>query len=374
MSDSINEQDISSRGISHGLRLVGIMLLVGLALMTLGIGLGSKLDVQQGRMPTPESNTADNLEIVGLPSMIPAVRATITASATSQQSVPSRSTVTTIASSPANPASTFTPEALPQQSITPSPSPTVEATPVSTSTSEPGPLPTPFEAYSWTLKVPILMYHYISEPPEDADKYRLDLSVSPSDFREQMQFLVDNGYQSVSLTDLSLAITNKQQLPEKPVILTLDDGYLDNYEIAFPILRELGLTATFFIATEFVDQTNPNYMSWSMIKEMAAAGMSIEPHSKTHPDLTDQDREFIIWEVLGSQETLEAHIGQRPNYFAYPSGRYNDEVLEILKELDFWGAVTTEGGVWHGFDDRYEWTRLRVRNTTTIEEYGDLLE
>jgi peptidoglycan/xylan/chitin deacetylase (PgdA/CDA1 family) len=217
------------------------------------------------------------------------------------------------------------------------------------------------------------MYHYISVPPEGADQYRLDLSTSPQLFREQLKYLQENGYQTVDLYDLSLAIADKGQLPDKPVIVTVDDGYRDNYENAFPILKELGMTATFFVATEFVDQNNPNYMTWPMIEEMAQAGMRIEPHSKTHPDLTGQDRDFIIWEVLGSQETIASHIGSQPRYFAYPSGRYNDEVQQIVEELGFWGAVTTANGNWHGFNDRFEWGRVRMRLTTSPVELGELI-
>ncbi len=235
-------------------------------------------------------------------------------------------------------------------------------------------MPTPYENYSWTLKVPILMYHYISDPPDDADKYRSDLSTSPRAFREQMQFLVDNGFEAVDLYDLTLAIVDKGELPSKPIVITFDDGYRDNYANAFPILQDFGLTATFFVATEFIDQGNPDYMSWEMIEQMAGAGMRIEPHSKTHPDLTENERDFIIWEVLGSQETIASHIGYRPRYFAYPGGRYNDEVQGIVSELDFWGAVTTSNGLWHGFNDRFEWGRVRMRYTTTLAELVEMIE
>lgn len=245
-------------------------------------------------------------------------------------------------------------------------SPVAEATPL--------PLPTPQGIYSWTFRVPILMYHYISHPPENADQYRLDLSVTPENFRSQMLYLIENGYTTIDLYDLSLAIVDRTALPSKPIIITLDDGYRDNYENAFPVLRELGMEATFFVATEFVDQGNPNYMTWPMIKEMAAAGMRIEPHSKTHPDLSQLDRASIIWQVRGSQETIEAHIGTRPRYFAYPGGRYDGEVIQIMGELDFWGAVTTVGGFWHGYNDRYEWTRARVRNATTMAEFANIVE
>jgi peptidoglycan/xylan/chitin deacetylase (PgdA/CDA1 family) len=218
------------------------------------------------------------------------------------------------------------------------------------------------------------MYHYISVPPEDADIYRTDLSVTPDNFRAQMIYLVENGYSTIDFYDLSLAIVNKRELPPKPVIITLDDGYRDNYENAFPILKEFGLTATIFIPTDFIDQGNPNHLSWEMIEEMAEYGIRFEPHSKTHPDLRDRDREFLIWEILGPQETLAAHLGYTPRYFAYPGGRYDEAVITILAELDFWGAVTTAGGKWQGYNDRYEWTRMRVRYSATINEFADLVE
>jgi len=218
------------------------------------------------------------------------------------------------------------------------------------------------------------MYHYISIPPEDADQYRLDLSVSPEDFQQQMRYLAENGYTTIDLYELSRAITNKQELPPNPVIITLDDGYRDNYENAFPVLREYGMTATFFVVTDFIDQSHREYMTWAMIEEMALAGMRIEPHSKTHPDLREQDRDYVIYQVLGSRETLEAHLNHKPRYFAYPGGRYDEQVLDIMAELDYWGAVTTVGGEWHGFDDRYEWTRVRIRNVTHFDEFVDLVQ
>jgi peptidoglycan/xylan/chitin deacetylase (PgdA/CDA1 family) len=239
---------------------------------------------------------------------------------------------------------------------------------------KPAPLPTPVGVYSWTLKVPILMYHYISDPPQNADKYRLDLSVSPADFRQQMAYLADNGFQTVDFYDLSLAITGKRELPPKPVIISMDDGYRDNYENAFPILQEYGLEATFFVVTQPIDDGNENYMSWEMIKEMAGAGMHIEPHSKTHADLSNQERDYIIYEVLGSQKTIAAHTGQTPRFFCYPGGRYDETTIEVISELGFWGAVTTAGGKWQGYNERYEWPRIRMRNTTALAEFASFVD
>lgn len=238
---------------------------------------------------------------------------------------------------------------------------------------KPLPLPTPVGVYSWTLQVPIIMYHYISVPPDDADKYRTDLSVSPAAFRQQMAYLTDNGFQTVDLYDLSLAITAKKELPEKPVILTFDDGYRDNYENAFPVLQEYGMKGTFFVVTQFIDDGNENYLSWDMVKEMANAGMRIEPHSKTHADLSSQEKDYIVYEVLGSQETIAAHIGQTPRFFCYPGGSFDEKTIEVVSELDFWGAVTTAGGKWHGYNERYEWSRMRMRFTTPLAEFADMV-
>ena len=248
------------------------------------------------------------------------------------------------------------------------------ATPAPTEAIANEPLPTPMGIYSWTLKVPILMYHYVSEPPPGSDIYRTDLSVTPDSFRQQMAFLSENGYTPVDLYTLSLAIVNQATLPEKPVILTFDDGYLDMYDHVFPVLQEYGFTGTFFIISDYIDQEREGYMTWDMVTEMAQAGHRIESHSKTHPDLSQKSRDGLIYEILGAQETIAAHTGTRPRYFCYPGGTYNGETIAVLKELDYWGAVTTQNGTWHGFDDRFEWRRVRIRNTTTIEEYGYLLD
>jgi peptidoglycan/xylan/chitin deacetylase (PgdA/CDA1 family) len=246
-------------------------------------------------------------------------------------------------------------------------------TATASTTATPFPEPTLQWGISRTVRVPILMYHYISTPPEDANEFRVDLSVEPAVFQEQMAYLAYNGYTAIDLYDLTLAIAGKAELPPKPVIITLDDGYRDAYEHAFPILKAYGHKATIFVITELADQGAPTHLTWPMIEEMAAAGMRMEPHTKTHEDLRERTRESLIWQIRGSQETLAAHLGYTPRYLAYPGGRYDDQVLQVVRELDLWGAVTTAGGWWHGYEDRYEWRRLRVRNATTLSEFDWML-
>ena len=353
-----------------------IILLAGLALMVLVLlAAGGAVIANTG---TDKENMPEAIIAASqtLPTLQPTAAGSDTAALTTQTDFPSpvKTTFPTVLPS-LTPIPTSTPT---EQPSIPTPSPaatmTQSSSPVAAAETKPPPLPTPADAYSWTLKVPILMYHYISVPPEDADKYRTDLSVAPDAFREQMTYLANNGFESVDLYDLSLAITGKRDLPEKPVIITMDDGYRDNFENAFPILQEFGLSATFFILTQPIDNGNNTYLSWEMVEEMANAGMRIEPHSKTHADLSGKEREDIIYEILGSKETIAAHTDQIPRFFCYPGGRYDDTTIEVVSELDFWGAVTTVGGKWHGYDDRYEWSRLRMRNTTALAEFVDLVD
>lgn len=308
-----------------------------------------------------------------------AVGTTATIETTTLPSIDSILTPIVIAAQPS-----FTP--IPTASPTPLPSPTPipTATPVPTETPSPTPTPdysptppvwpTPFNDISRTVRVPILMYHYVSTPPEDANNYRIDLSVEPDALREQLTYLAENGFTSISLYDLSLAITNKKALPEKPIILTFDDGYLDNYENAYPLLEEFGFTATFFVITDFVDQNNPNHMSWDMLRELFAAGHSIENHTLNHPDLAQLTRDGMYGQIARSQQVIAEQIGHTPRYLCYPAGRYNETTIEVLEELDLWGAVTTRGGMWHGFDDRYEWRRVRVSYDTSLADFARAVE
>lgn len=270
-------------------------------------------------------------------------------------------TVETVVLKPTEPQPSPTLEIIEETAVPPTEPPAAAHTSV--------PLPTPLNSNLWTLRVPILMYHYISEPPADADIYRTDLSVAPENFRQQMAYLAENGYTPIDLYQLSAAVTSQIELPEKPVILTFDDGYLDNYENAFPILQEFDFIGTFFIITDLADQGAEGYATWEQLEEMAAAGMRLESHTKSHPDLTTLGRDGVIFQALGSQETIAAHIGYTPRYLCYPGGRYTEETMQILSELDFWGAVTTQGGTWHHFGDRYEWSRQRMRYTTTLDQF-----
>lgn len=220
--------------------------------------------------------------------------------------------------------------------------------------------PQPPDGTQRRLRVPILMYHYVSTPPPGADDIRLNLSISPALFRQHLEYLRSQGYQSVSLYEVHSALTTGAPLPDKPIVLTFDDGHIDHYTTVFPLLQEYGFTATFFIITATADNRNPEHLSWDQIIEMADAGMSMEPHSKTHPDLTQRNRDFLVYQILGSIESLEAHTGRPARVFAYPIGRYDDLTLSVAAEVGVIAAVTTEMGAVHTTSGLLEMPRLRI--------------
>lgn len=210
------------------------------------------------------------------------------------------------------------------------------------------------------IHVPVLMYHYISQLPENPDQYRPGLTVEPDIFRSHLEYLRDAGYTTISLYQLHEALTIGAPLPPRPIILTFDDGHLDHYVTVFPLLQEFGFTGTFFIITGFADSGNPVHLNWAQIQEMAEAGMSMEAHTKTHQNLRERDWDFLVYEMLGSIESLEAHTETPVHMLAYPAGSYDEATLAVASQLPIWRAVTTEQGAYHTTDNMLEVKRLRV--------------
>lgn len=218
--------------------------------------------------------------------------------------------------------------------------------------------------------VPILMYHHVGEPPPDADAIRRDLTVSPSQFEAQLAYLSEEGYQTIHLSDLIFHLQMGYPLPPKPIIITFDDGYHDVFTNAYPLLKKYGFVATFFIITLLADEGREEYLSWAEIKALHAAGMEIGSHTYTHPDLRGQPYDYIVWQVLGSKEAIEARIKEPVRVFAHPSGKYDQQVEEVLKSTGFWGAVAISQGAHHSSDRIFGLQRLRVRGGYSLGDFA----
>ena len=245
-----------------------------------------------------------------------------------------------------------------------------EEQPKSLVSPKPPPIP---DGWIRQVQVPILMYHYVSVPPAGSDVYRRDLSVSPELFRSHLQALADAGYTPISMYDLVDHLNQGEPLPEKSVILTFDDGYRDNYENAFPLLKEFGMTGMFFVVSDYMDEGNPLYLSWDMAREMQTAGMFIESHGRNHASLRNRNDDYLIWQALGSAETIEHELGVRPRFITYPFGHYDRNTIRIFESAGFWGGVTVNAGATHSTDNLFQLRRVRVRGTTSAGELVRLL-
>lgn len=230
------------------------------------------------------------------------------------------------------------------------------------------PLPTP-DGISRRLVVPVLMYHHVGDPGPGADAIRRDLSVSTANFESQLRYLVEQGYESISLEDLVMHLQVGLPAPTKSVILTFDDGFKDQYSNAYPLLRKYGFMGSFFVITCFADEERPEYMSWSEIELLHAGGMEIGSHSYTHPSLKGKSFEYIVWQVLGSKEAIEARIREPIRLFSYPSGQYDQLVMEVLRSAGYWAAVTVEPGSLQSSQRPFELKRVRVRGSYDLDDF-----
>lgn len=234
--------------------------------------------------------------------------------------------------------------------------------------------PTPTPVIPERVQVPILMYHYVSNVPPGADHLRRDLTVTPENFRAQLQYLADAGYHPITLTDVYFHLTQGYPLPDKSVVLTFDDGYRDAYEIVFPMLLDYGFPGTFFVLATPMHQESIDYITWAQAEEMSDAGMAIEGHGRDHVDLRGRSNDFLVYQILGIQEAIHYHTGRLPRFFAYPSGQYDANTIAVLESAGYWGAVTTEWGMEHSLESRFAMPRLRIRGRDTLESFIDKLE
>ncbi|TMG05469.1 MAG: polysaccharide deacetylase family protein [Chloroflexi bacterium] len=199
------------------------------------------------------------------------------------------------------------------------------------------------------LDVPILIYHHFA-PDLPADPQQASISVTTSAFGDQLGWLADNGYTSITVAELYNAFYYDLPLPAKPVILVVDDGYAEVYQLAFPLLKEHGFGATIATITGAVD--HPVYLTWDQIREMADSSIEFVSHSVTHGNLAAMSRDDVGKELGDSRGTLEEKLGRPVQFFVYPYGEPfvygSDEarqlVLDVLRETGYLGALTTSSG------------------------------
>jgi len=220
--------------------------------------------------------------------------------------------------------------------------------------------------------VPILCYHRFG-------RNNGRLTLSPEAFREQMQFLKDNDYRVIPLSDLIDFLKGKKAIPRRSVVLTIDDGHQSIYKIAYPILNEFGFPATVFAYTDYL---NNGGLTWKQIRSMTSSGLiSVQPHSKTHDNLAVRKRnessesykQRIAREVSVPTDYLRQHQNGPINSFAYPFGDASDEVITEVKNNGLNLGLTVQPGGNPAFSFPYLLHRSMIFGDRGMQEFKSSL-
>jgi peptidoglycan/xylan/chitin deacetylase (PgdA/CDA1 family) len=221
--------------------------------------------------------------------------------------------------------------------------------------------------------VPVLVYHHI------AAEVRGRVVVSPRAFEEQMRYLKARGFRVVTLSALVEFLARGRQLPRGAVVLTFDDGYRSFLDHAYPVLKELGFTATLFVYTDYVG-TGRQSMSWTDLERLAREGFDVQAHSKTHGDLrrrrpeTDAEYSRRMELELGEPQALfERHLGRRTRLFAYPYGFHDDELVAKVREYGYEAAFTVRREGNAAFLSPWRLHRSQVYGGMTLDDFARAL-
>ena len=206
------------------------------------------------------------------------------------------------------------------------------------------------------IRVPSLMYHYTDWLPANADRFRADLTVSPTDFEEHLKFLRANGYTPVTTSEIWWTLDQGGPLPQRPVNITFDDGTVGNYHYAYKNLKKYGLSGTFYISLNLVGREG--YITRAMLKEMVDGGMDIQSHAVDHVSMLTADQTY---QMCTSRRILSEWTGKDVRHFAYPAGEYNTAAFASLARCGYLSAYWKAGGSLQSSDRMYLLYRERVR-------------
>jgi len=241
----------------------------------------------------------------------------------------------------------------PEAEPTPEPDPAPEAKPTQ-EPDQPAEAPSDGGEPGWVYHetIPILMYHEVN------DLLANSLYLSVKDFTDHLEYFEQAGITPISMQQLYDHWFNEAPLPEKPIVLTFDDGYRSMYTTVYPLLKERGWSGTFFCITD--SRWSKNSLLEHMIAEMAANGMEIGSHTASHRELNALTGNELCRELLNSRDILASITGREITMLCYPAGRYNNETKTAASEAGYLCAVTTKYGFATKSQGMFELKRIRI--------------
>lgn len=206
--------------------------------------------------------------------------------------------------------------------------------------------------------VPVLMYHAVRDDPWGID----ELFVTTENMRQQIAYLQENGYDLILFSDLDHLSDY-----DKPILLTFDDGYDDNYTQLLPILKEYQAKATVFVITGLLG--TEHYMTAEQTRELSDSGLvDIQSHTVDHHELSSLSREDQEYQMVQSRLDVARITGKIPNVIAYPTGKRNDDTLSLAEQYYEFG-IDMNGGLWTIENDYYKVDRIYVSRYTGLGDF-----
>jgi peptidoglycan/xylan/chitin deacetylase (PgdA/CDA1 family) len=235
------------------------------------------------------------------------------------------------------------------------------------------------------IRLPILMYHSLSDDPENGVAAYYRTNTAPGVFSQQMRLLAGDGYKTMDLMHAVRLLSAGEQPPERTVIITFDDGYRDFYLHAFPALQEHAFTSTMFLATAFVGKQGASFngkeiLTWPEVREMRRAGFAFGSHTVNHPELEHLSEKEIERELRDSRAEIEQQLGEPATTFAYPyafpqgNRPFVQTFRDLLIQAGYLCCVTTELGRVKAGDDPYRMKRLPANSCDDPDLFRAKLE
>jgi len=256
-------------------------------------------------------------------------------------------------------------EATPTQTLVP----TITSTPTQPPpTSTPTETPTPTWVFNEAGRVnaPILLYHHVKD---EVSSSRYQVSIPA--FREQMAALKEMGYTAITMSQFLKALYDGGELPEKPIVITFDDGHISVYQNAFPIMSDYGFPGIFYIVANRINDV-PDFVNVSSLKEMIAAGWEVGSHSYTHSDLT-KDHSIAAKEIGGSKDDLEAALSTPILTFAYPFGRIDPFAAQKVSDYGYRAGMGLGTAKTHTWSTWLYLDRIEIYGEYTLEDFYRIL-
>ena len=222
--------------------------------------------------------------------------------------------------------------------------------------------------------VPILTYHDIEAVSKNRFAVTADL------FEQQLRYLKENGYVGITLDELDRFLRYEQPLPKKAGVITIDDGFKSAKTFAAPLLKKYGFPATFFIYTDFITG-GKHALSWDELRELKTQGFDVQGHSKTHSNLAvpppnerSADRAARLdAEILATKQLMESRVGEKVDYFAYPYGGFDSDVVAKVKSAGYKIGFGAKKGSNPFFIDRYRLKRYNVFMEKDLTKFVQML-